>query len=212
MMKGPTINVSYDASTNLVVTECDLKGHSNPTCFPLTSWTVISSTKNTVGYYVELERNLSQQDRFTNYVKPEKTDMYIIFLSLTPAKTTVKHSGYGEYGIVIVDFINNKVYPGRQNHSSIVWSHAWAMMICWTIGVDVMILLGRFGKQAPAYAWIHGVSNKLIYLVTLIAVFGMIAKNVADDNFFVYSAAKIHGALGIIIIILGFGQMCGGWL
>lgn len=127
------------------------------------------------------------------------------------------HKGFGMFGIVVVDFSNDKIYPGRTNYNFWTAFHQWGMILCWTIGVDLFIFAGRYIKTIAFYHYIHSVGFVSISAITIVSVYGLWSELTSNGNFWVYpgfqqfsNAGFVHYSMGVTIICMIFFQMIGG--
>jgi len=147
-------------------------------------------------------------------VKRRSHKTYIIHAH-TPGNDLTKHHGLGMHGINVVDFSNNMKYDSKTNYDFWVEFHSWSLIGCWTVAIDVSILLVRFGKKIMFYSYMHSIITSGIYIATLCGVFCIVKETVEEENFWIYGGdeneAYFHYTSGFIICVIALFQSLNGF-
>lgn len=149
--------------------ECHLEGWGHPVCRNLISFEVDYQRTfvHEKGFYVEFVRDLNKQDRFTKRITPDKQSTYLVWAQTYKFQPIdIDHHEQGKCGVVVVDFSNNKQYEHKTNYDFWKEFHNWGLMISWTLGIDLLVLLGRYGRTLKYYHYLHGIGFCIIYIVT----------------------------------------------
>ena len=215
MYNGRILTVVPDKEdpTQLNLQECDLIGWRRPECFELKGFTEDREKRkvdHSQGYwYVEFSRDLSLKDEFTNRITYGQSDQPLIWCQ-TPENQYKMHHGLGMFGIVNVDFSNDQKYPGKRRYEFWVAFHQWGLLLSWTFGIDLAILIARYSKTIPFYHLLHSILVGLASVVTLVSVFGLMVWQIANGNFFIYPgftrwesvSGFFHYTTGLVIVVL----------
>jgi hypothetical protein len=170
MFQGEVLSVERDMTNplQLIVSECTLRGYTQPLCREMKEWKVVHHESNVQSYWVEFEKILDGKGLFDRFINVDG-EQYLEWAATPDRGRIRKHSGVGTFGLVIVDFSNDKVYHNSSNYNWVVMFHVWGLLICWTFVVDVLILWGRYAKSTKYYYEVHSWGMMAMVVVSLTA-------------------------------------------
>lgn len=199
----------------LYASECTLIGYAVPKCRKLKEFTIIHQEFTASSHYVEFEYKFGQPGSlFERFIRPDK-EQYLEWAQTPDRGNTKKHKGVGTFGLAVVNFSNNQIYKHMSNYNWIVWFHVWGLMFVWTVGVDFLILWGRYAKSIKYYYEIHSWGMGSLMILSLVATFYMVFYNTDRGALYTYPGHRTNGPahfwIGMIISLQIIFQAVGGW-
>ena len=193
-MKDGDIVQIETANGVLSVQDCKLVGKVFPSCSENQDWTVVDKSLTSNGFKVELTRSAqASEGGDKSYSKSVQSVIY----SHTPSPYIENHSGPGVdgiFGTVNVDFEKGILIKGPLGNKYFKHEHTQALL--WTIGIDILIFIGRFMQKYNRFFDAHSWPSLAILIASI--VLRDHGEGGATDK---VGLKGFHEALSIVLIV-----------
>jgi hypothetical protein len=165
-MKDGDIVQIETANGVLSVQDCKLVGKVFPSCSENQDWTVVDKSLTSNGFKVELTRSAQASEGGD---KSYSMSVQSVIYSHTPSPYIENHSGPGVdgiFGTVNVDFEKGILVKGPLGNKYFKHEHTQALL--WTIGIDILIFIGRFMHKYNRFFDAHSWPSLAILIASIV--------------------------------------------